>query len=118
TLNKLSSIQNALSTGFTNISVSIISSSILDDYDKILKEFFGNSSKLSYDYGRWLELVKGKPILNSVINNCMKNTINGKRYKTDQLSFNAIKSIIINNAGSQPTDFQELYQLIQSRIKS
>lgn len=74
---------------------------------------------LVYGKGRWLELLKGKPILKEIINSCFKVIdTNGEPVQGKDKIKIVIKDLLKKELKDQPKDFQQLHGLIDERISS
>ncbi len=85
-----------------------------------LHDFTEGNENLDYGSGRWLELVRGKKVLPSVIKECF--TVADAQGTPLQAGRESIKEIAKDLLGKgldkQPDDFQRLYKIISARIAS
>ncbi|MBF0518575.1 MAG: hypothetical protein HQK92_02500 [Nitrospirae bacterium] len=88
-----------------------------DTYDKYYNLLTGSDNKLEFNTGKWLELIKGKPILPLVIDKCFKVKGTGKKPLQGKDKMKAITNDLVNKPiENQPHDFQRLYDLISKQI--
>ncbi len=88
-------------------------------FNEVLQQLTGGSDDaIEYAKGRWIEMLRGKEILPTIINRCFKvkdlegNVIQG----TNALRFIAMELIRLP-LEIQPADFQELKRLVFDRLK-
>ncbi len=83
-----------------------------------LDKMTGGKEKLEYGYGQWLELLKGKEVLQSVINACFKvKDAKGNFLQGDDKIEEVVKELAKKTLDKQPEDFKRLHQLISDRIR-
>lgn len=90
-------------------------------FDAIVDEWLGDSSlpKPIIGKGIWLEMVRGKVILPTIINNCFKvRDVNGKVLQGKDKLFEVVKNLLQKPLEDQPDDFQKLHQLISERVST
>ncbi len=88
-------------------------------FHDLLNEFTGGDETVQFEKGTWLKRIRGKKVLNAVVNQCCKvmdsddNEITGKEKVKE-----VVKDLLRQDINRQPDDFQKLYQLINGRIRS
>lgn len=90
---------------------------IFDRFTEAIDEFFGGQDKLEFEQGSWLEMIKGKYVLPTVINKCFRVKDAAGRYLQGKESrMEVVKSLLKLPLEHQPRDFNELYKLISTRV--
>jgi len=75
--------------------------------------------KLEYGKGRWLELLKGKPVLKQVVNGfCEVRDRRGRFVQGTERLIQVAKQLVKLPLENQPQDLQQLCELIKKRITS
>jgi len=86
-------------------------------FTEVLEELTGGESSLQYGRGRWIELMRGKAILPSVVSKCFSvrdaagATLQGPE-SVDELA----KGLAREPMDVQPGDFQALEEMIRGRV--
>jgi hypothetical protein len=69
--------------------------------------------------GIWLEMIRGKAALRTIINDCFKvYDANRKVIQGDRKLSEVVKNLLQKPLEDQPEDFQKLYQMISDRVRS
>jgi hypothetical protein len=90
---------------------------IFDRFNETVEKFFGGQNKLEFGHGSWLEMIKGKHILRTVINKCFRvKDATGKSLQGDERCMEVVKSLLKLPLEDQPRDFKELHKLISTRV--
>ena len=88
-------------------------------FDAIVDEWLGDASLVEplIGKGTWLEMIRGKAILPTVINYCFKvRDANGRVLQGKSKLFEVVRNLLQKPLTNQPKDFQALYQLISERV--
>lgn len=86
-------------------------------FQTALERFTGGNDNLEYGCGRWLEMISGKKVLNSVVTECCKiQDAQGKRLQGQDRLIEIAKDLLRKEICKQPADFQQLKTLIQGRM--
>ena len=90
---------------------------ISNNFEKLLNEILGGQSKPAFGHGAWLEMVKGKKVLPTVVNQCfqVKNTM-GRTIQGKEAVKAVVKELLRKPLQEQPNDFQELHNLINNKV--
>jgi len=86
-------------------------------FSEILNELTGGERALEYGTGRWLELMRGKPVLPSVVSKCFRvsdaagNVLQGPKSVSE-----LAKDLVRKPMAEQPADFRELARVISDRV--
>jgi len=95
------------------------SSNLERELDQILRSFRGESEDLVIGCGNWINLMRGKELLPTLISRCFRvkdesgTILQGKRAK---IAF--VKDLLAKDLDQQPEDFQQLCELVRQRIIS
>lgn len=85
--------------------------------DIILSEFYGGKENLEIGYGNWLDMMGGKQLLSTVVNECFKVEDNNCNRITGKDAINAVvKDLLKKPLDEQPGDFQTLCELVKRKI--
>lgn len=86
----------------------------------VLEDFTGGNDLLEYGSGRWLEMVRGKKILPSVLHDCfrVKDARGAVVQDARDCLIEVAKDLLRKDLSIQPADFQCLYRIIENRINS
>jgi hypothetical protein len=89
-----------------------------DRFNKTIDEFFGDGQdELEFGHGSWLKMIKGKHVLPTVIDKCFRvKDAAGKYLQGRERCMEVVKSLLKLPLEDQPSDFNELYQLISARV--
>jgi hypothetical protein len=99
---------------FLNNCISIPS---FERFDETVSKFFGGQDELEFGHGSWLEMVRGKCILPTVIDKCFRvQDAKGKYLQGKECRMEVVKSLLKLPLKDQPPDFNELYTLILARV--
>ena len=103
-----------------NVAKSVRKSELKREFEKILMTMTSGKEPLEYGHGQWLELLKGKRILQQVVNSkCFKvKGAGGRDVQGKEKLLEIAKELIKKPLGKQPDDFQELYRLIMKRVNA
>lgn len=88
-------------------------------FDRRLNEITGGRLKLEFGRGRWLEMLRGKEILPTVVSRCFQvlarggNALQGRDAQREFM-----KDLARLPIEEQPEDFRRLAELIQQRVES
>jgi hypothetical protein len=81
-------------------------------------EFTGGTDSLEYGSGRWLDLIRGKDVFQSIAGNCFQVRDSQGRLLQGKAKFLQIaKSLTRLPIERQPADFSELCRLLERRVK-
>jgi hypothetical protein len=84
-----------------------------------LDQLKGGKSGLEYGSGRWLDLLRGKAILPTVINKCFRVLdARGAALQGKDRVMEVAKDLVRRDLNEQPADFQRLHQTILDRIQN
>jgi len=92
---------------------------IIGRFANILTDMTGGKEHLEYGYGTWIERIRGKKILPSLVTHCFdvkdarNNSLKGKE-KLNQV----VKDLLQKPLIEQPLDFQKLHEIIIKRLTS
>ena len=101
----------------------VSSHEISNRFDKFLQEMTGGKEPIEVEQGNWVNMIKGKAVLNSVINSsCFKvppqdNRLMDDSKKTYTKVYTVIADILKDPSCTIPHDFEELKKLIRNREK-
>lgn len=88
-------------------------------FETILNGLAGGKTALEFGCGRWLELLKGKEVLPTVVQKCFTVRDANDRALQGRDKVNEVaKDLVRKPLAEQPDDFQRLHQLIADRVKS
>ena len=88
-------------------------------FSEVLDGLTGGTERLEYGCGRWLELLKGKGVLPTVVNRCFRVVDAGGRVLQCPKSVNEVaKELVRKRLADQPQDFQGLVNLIRAKVKA
>ena len=88
-------------------------------FEQIIGSMFGQQSELTYGQGTWLQMVSGKRLLPTVINNCFRvRDTKGRTLQGNASLMAVVKKLLKLPIAEQPNDFQELHQLITKQVQS
>ncbi|NQT34691.1 hypothetical protein HQ587_05835 [bacterium] len=86
-------------------------------FTAILESLTGGKESLEYGRGHWLEMLKGKRILPTVINECFSvRDAKGNYLQGSDRVNEVVKDLVRKPLEEQPDDFQRLYNVINARI--
>ncbi|MDP8238211.1 MAG: hypothetical protein P9X24_03895 [Candidatus Hatepunaea meridiana] len=86
-------------------------------FSSVLDRITGGKEQIEYGCGKWLEMIKGKAVLPTVINLCFRvrdargNSLQG-RMRINEV----VKDLVRKPFEKQPDDFKRLYNVINDRI--
>jgi hypothetical protein len=99
------------------VAASLATSRIQGLFDLAMNDLSGNRTKLEYGRGRWLELLEGSRALPEVVKRCFRVV---DRYGSVVQGYYAVKEVakglVRLEITNQPYDFQQLRQLIETRV--
>ena len=88
-------------------------------YFEMLQKLSGGTFPLQYDCGTWLEQLSGKEIMNNIMNQCFQvQDRNDKYLQGKEKTKQVVKELLALPLNQQPTDFQNLVDLLQRRIRA
>ncbi len=88
-------------------------------YFEMIQKLSGGTLPLQYDCGTWLEQLSGKEIMNSIMNQCFQvQDRNDKYLQGKEKTKQVVKELLALPLNQQPTDFQNLVDLLQRRIRA
>lgn len=91
---------------------------IAQRFEKEIKDLFGGQDELSFGQGSWLEMVKGKKVLPTVVNECFEvKDAKGQRLQGGKAVVETAKDLLRLELPEQPPDFQELHALLENIIR-
>ncbi len=86
-------------------------------FEQIVQDLTGGEPNLALGRGKWLELLKGKEILPSLINQCFRvSSVEGKILQGTAAVNAVARNLIRKPLAEQPGDFQELRRLVEERV--
>ncbi len=87
-------------------------------FNRLADQFLGAPKKLQFGKGTWLEMIKPKPVLNSIVDRSFRVLDARKREVLGaQKVIEVAKSLVRLPLEEQPDDFQELHRLISERVE-
>jgi hypothetical protein len=117
-LHKLRSIAE-FKTHATRVKNLLTKREVNSRFDKALNELTGNRESLTYGKGTWLEILQGKAVFSAVVNACFKvRNAKGRFLQGVEARKQVARSLLQLPLEDQPTDFQQLYKLIDKTIRS
>lgn len=88
-------------------------------FGKLQAEFLDGSSKPEFGKGKWLDKMRGKPILKALVSECFEVKDHEGRLLTGSEALTLVaEELLQQDSALQPVDFQELYKLISARVKN
>lgn len=91
---------------------------VTDHFTGVVEELFSGQTELEFGKGSWLEMVKGKSVLHTIINTCFQvKDATGKLLQGSDRMTEVVRSLLKLPLEDQPDDFRELYRLIAGRVK-
>ena len=91
--------------------------SLKEMFISILAEFTDGTDKLEYGVGRWLDMVRGKDVFQSLAGNCFRvDDAQGKALQGPQKCAQIARSLMRLPMDRQPSDFRELHALLERRV--
>lgn len=92
-------------------------STLRDRLHEAVTRLTGGLADLEYGQGRWLELIKGKPVFGQVVNQFFDVKDNMGRYvQGSERQIQVAKSLFRQEVSNMPGDFVELQRLIEKRV--
>lgn len=86
-------------------------------FGEILEIFLDGKSKPEYGSGKWLEMMKGKEVLPTIINKCFKIKDNSGKALQGEMKMKEIgKALVRLPLDKQPQDFIELHGMISKQL--
>jgi|688.fasta_scaffold07541_10 hypothetical protein len=83
----------------------------------ILAKFYGGRENLEIGCGNWIDLMGGKQLLATVVNECFRvEDRNGKRITGKDATNAVVKDLLRRPLYEQPNDFQQLCELVKKRV--
>jgi hypothetical protein len=93
-------------------------SKLCELFNEILDKFAGQQETLDFGCGQWLQLMRGKKVLPSIIHHCFKVTdARGKLLQGPEKLTEVLKVLVRQPLEQQPEDFQRLHHLRWRKIK-
>lgn len=92
---------------------------VINIYSEFVRELSGGVLPLRYGSGSWLERMSGKEIFRCIANSCFRvitrdnETLQGKKQNNE-----IAKTLVSLPCTEQPTDFQQLLELLKTRVDS
>ncbi|KHD09204.1 hypothetical protein PN36_10330 [Candidatus Thiomargarita nelsonii] len=84
-----------------------------------LERLTGGKETLEFGSGQWLELMRGKKVLPSIIHHCFKvKDAQGKLLQGKEKLNEVVKDLVRKPIEEQPDDFKKLHHIIYRRILS
>ncbi|MBF0283051.1 MAG: hypothetical protein HQL51_01170 [Magnetococcales bacterium] len=97
---------------------SLTPSNLQSLFDQTLAEFSGGVIPLKTGHGAWRDLMGGKEIFHAILQRYFRVVDNqGNVLQGPQQRREVIKDLLARPLAEQPTDFQELHRLIETRIR-
>jgi hypothetical protein len=91
---------------------------ITQRFETLADEFLGGQEDLEFGKGIWLEMIKGKPVLHTVVNRCFEIKDQRRRLlQGPERLVQIAKNLVRKPLTEQPQDFQQLHYLIHKRVK-
>lgn len=92
-----------------------------DAIEKTFREFellfLDGAKKPQFCKGKWLDKVRAKPIVNSLISQCFKVVDADGNHLTGAEAVTLVaEELLERDLATQPSDFQELHKLINDRL--
>ncbi len=89
---------------------------IEERFNEYLNRMTGGKDTLEYGSGRWLDFIRGKPVLSQVINACfeVKDSSGQPLSGSEKITYIAKK--LLQNANGTPQDFLDIKRLICQRL--
>ncbi len=92
--------------------------SIVEIFRELELDFLGGTKKPDFGKGNWLERMRGKPLLSSLVSECFEvKDSDGKTLTGPESVTLVAEELLQQDIAEQPTDFQELHALISARVK-
>lgn len=86
-------------------------------FEAMLEKLTGGCAVLEYDSGQWLELLSGKKIYASIVQQCFKVKAPDNRLLQGKLREKLVATELLQqDLSKQPADFQQLHHLIISKL--
>lgn len=107
----------------SDVSRKVSPDEIRNRFDRFLRKMTGGREPIVVGQGNWVNMIKGKAVLNSVINSsCFKVPPQGNRLIDDSKKYytkvyTVIADILKDPSCTLPDDFEELKKLISNRKK-
>lgn len=101
------------------VSSSLTSRAISNRFSRTLEQITGGADPLEYGQGRWLELLKGKPVLQALVSNTRGIAVrddDGKRLQGRDAISAIARDLLARPLCEQPDDFQQLHSLISAAV--
>ncbi len=116
-LNELQNAPGLLSRG-SEIAALLASQNREQLFDEILNDLTGGKAQLEYGAGTWLERLSGKEIFRSISGALFQvQDAGGAIIQGIEQNYEVAKGLLKLPLNNQPTDFQELVQLLISKIQ-
>jgi len=88
-------------------------------FSEVLFRLTGDRMPIEFGFGRWLELLKGKEILPTVINRCFSvRDQQGRALQGRDRLMEVIKDLLRKDIAEQPDDFKRLHDVISRRLEA
>ncbi|MDM8561482.1 hypothetical protein [Candidatus Parabeggiatoa sp. HSG14] len=85
---------------------------------QFLNQFTGGHETMDFGCGQWLELMRGKKVLPTIINHCFEVKNMQGKFLHGKVKLNeVVKDLIRKSIPEQPDDFKRLYKIISRRIQ-
>lgn len=103
----------------SDVSQKVSPDEIRNRFDHFLRKMTGGQEPIVVGQGNWVNMIKGKAVLNSVINSsCFKVPPQDNRLMDDsKKTYTVIADILKDPSCTIPHDFEELKKLIRNRKK-
>ena len=103
----------------SDVSRKVSQDEIRNRFDRFLQKMTGGQEPIVVGQGNWVNMIKGKAVLNSVINSsCFKfSSQNGSLLQGPEKVCRVIADILKDPSCTIPDDFEELKKLIRNRKK-
>ena len=91
---------------------------LTERFENNLKSMTGGREQLAYGTGRWIEMIKGKPVLNQLLNSggFTVQDARGQKLRGDEMKLEIVKELAVKEVDSRPSDLVKLKQMIQNQL--
>lgn len=111
-------ISDNLKARVATISEQMKFDSVEQVFRELESEFLAGSAKPEFGKGKWLERMRGKPMITALVNECFEVKDGDGKVLTGADAVTLVaEELLQKEVTLQPTDFQELHKLIAERVK-
>ena len=108
-----------LSTRASDVNAQVKLESVEKIFRDLENDFLGGARKPELGKGNWLDRMRGKPLLASLISECFEvKDGDGKILTGPEAVTLVAEELLQKDISKQPADFRELHNLIAQRVKS